>query len=233
MHSARRTETVTSDWVHALKAVGMVGSSIVEKHLDTGSVPPSLLQPSFSPPRPPSPPPHDLDGLLGPDLSGKADKDARKYIPAHFPSFPSKHTWKATPVYTSRESDPRKIREKATEEGILAEQSLRKLMAAQKAGLQGNKARKQRRSKRMKKSDALWQDAMNDLQADEEEREEIERRRPQFSFDDEIDDVDEGWNNENETRPKPRPEKKKKSNLPEGVHVNYDQKYWRKSARGF
>ncbi|KAF2020378.1 hypothetical protein BU24DRAFT_416084 [Aaosphaeria arxii CBS 175.79] len=233
MMSARRTSTVASDWVHALQAVGIKGSSVLEPHLDTGEIPPSFLQPAFEPPRPASPPPPDLEGLLGRDLSGKTDKEQRKYIPSHFPSFPSRHTWKATPVFTPRESDPRKIREKATEEGILAEQSLRKLMAAQKAGLQGDKARKQRRSKRIKQSDALWQDAMKDLQGQEEEREEVERRRPQFDFGDDMEEDDDAWRSQEQARMKPPRLEKKKPTIQEGVHVNYDQKFWRKSARGF
>ena len=39
-----------------------------------------------------------------------------------------------TAVYAERENDARRMREKATEEGILAEQALRKLAAAAKSG---------------------------------------------------------------------------------------------------
>lgn len=224
MSSSRRIETVPHDWIYALKASGIHGSSDLEPHLDTGEVSPQVLQPSFPPPEPAEPPPPDLEGLLGAELSGRADKESRKYIPAHFPAFPPKHSWKASPVFTQRENDPRKIREKATEEGILAEQSLRKLMAAQKAGLQGNKARKQKRSKRMKESDALWQEAMKELIAEEENRDAEEKRRR--TFEDGMED--EEYEDEPE---QPKPDRT--VNLLEGVHVNYDQKFWRKSARGF
>lgn len=229
MLSARRTITVPHDWVNALSEAGMSSSSLLEPHLDMGVIPPSLLQPAFAPPKSADPPPPNLEDLLGPGLSGRAEKESKKYIPKHFPAFPSKHTWQATPVFTSRENDPRKIREKATEEGILAEQSLRKLMAAQKAGLQGDKARKQRRSKRMKKSDGLWQDAMKDLIAEEDEWAEKERTRQHFD-DDEMEDS--SWNQATDNQHKSQPERRK-VNLQEGVHVNYNQKFWRKSARGF
>lgn len=230
MSSARRTETVASDWVYGLTSSGLSDSSLIRSHLDTGEIPPSVLQPTFAPPEPAEQPPPDLEGLLGPTLSGKADKESKKYIPSHFPPFPSKHTWKATPVFTQRENDPRKIREKATEEGILAEQSLRKLMAAQKAGVQGNKVGKRKRSKRMRASDEMWHAAMKDVIQDEETTAEAAKKaeaaKNRFEFDMDEEDYDEP-----DVRVPPKPSKK--VNLEEGVHVNYDQKFWRKSARGF
>lgn len=232
MSSARRTTTVPHDWIYALKSSGLKGSAPLEQHFDTGDIPPSFLQPSFAPPEPPEQPPPDLEGMLGPELSGRADKDKRKYIPAHFPPFPPKYAWQATPVYAQRERDPARIREKATEEGILAEQSLRRLMAAQKAGLQKNKARKQRRSKRMKESDQLWQEAMKELIVEDEVRVEEAKKRTQFH--DGLDmDEDEEWEHEPEP-PKTSQvaEKKRSVSLQEGVHVNYDQKFLRKCARG-
>ncbi|KAF1843118.1 uncharacterized protein K460DRAFT_139778 [Cucurbitaria berberidis CBS 394.84] len=225
MTSSRRTDTVAHDWVYALTTVGLRGSAPLDQHLDTGGIPPSLLQPHFEPPAPPEAPPPTTESLLGPELSGKADKDTRPYIPKHFPAFPSRHTYKATPVFTERENDPRKIREKATEEGILAEQSLRKLMAAQKAGIQKQNVGKRKRSKRMKESDKLWQEAMIDL-LDEEQAGEKEEEQRQARLDDEDDEWD---------APRLRtrqPIVDRNVNLEEGVHVDYEQKYWRKSARG-
>jgi transcription initiation factor TFIID subunit 8 len=226
MSSARRTETVSTDWVYALNSNGITGSSLLDQHLDTGEIPPSLLQPSFAPPEPAEQAPPDLEGLLGPGLSGKAEKDSKPYIPSHFPPFPSKHTWKATPVFTERENDPRKIREKATEEGILAEQSLRKLMVAQKKGLQKTNDRvgKRKRSKRMVESDRLWEVAMKEVRDDEDARAEAINR-----FEDDMDE--ETWHNDSQVPTKAKSSLDRKVNL-EGVHVNYDQKFWRKSARG-
>lgn len=44
--------------------------------------------------------------ILGPELSGAAEKDAQHHIPRAFPSFPSIHTYKSTPVV--REYSPPK-----------------------------------------------------------------------------------------------------------------------------
>ena len=234
MTSARRTETVAHDWIYALSNAGIKGSGVLEPHFDTGEIPSCILQPQFDPPAPPEPQPISTDALLGPELSGKTDKEARAYIPKHFPPFPSKNTYKATPVFTKRENDPRKIREMATEEGILAEQSLRKLMAAQKAGIQKQTAGKRKRSKRMKESDALWQDAMTDMLHEEKERELSDARQRQR-------EQDAAWmSDEDEANAylgerdnlQPIINVDRNVNLEEGVHVNYDQRFWRKSARG-
>lgn len=228
MSSSRRTDTVAHDWVYALASSGLRGSGALEPHLDTGDIPPSLLQPHFAPPAPPEAPPPNTDSLLGPGLSGKTDKETRPYIPSHFPPFPSKHTYKSTPVFTKRENDPRKIREKATEEGILAEQSLRKLMAAQKAGIQKQNVGKRKRSRRMKESDKLWQAAMTDLLADEKQNEKDEAHQRAMEAEEEPD-----WDAPLEARQRQALLTVDRNvNLEEGVHVNYEQRFWRKSARG-
>lgn len=227
MTSSRRTDTVPYDWIYALASTGHRGSGILEQHFDTGEIPPSLLQPHIDPPVAPEPPPPDFESLLGPGLSGKDDKEKRPYIPAHLPPFPSRHTYKQSPVYTERENDPRKIREKATEEGIQAEQSLRKLMAAQKAGIQKQNAGKRKQSARMKESNKLWQEAMSDLMAEEKEREKEEERRQLRQQEDE-DEND--W--DAPIAPRRQPGVERNVNLEEGVHVNYEQRFWRKSATG-
>ncbi|OAK99607.1 hypothetical protein IQ06DRAFT_251851 [Phaeosphaeriaceae sp. SRC1lsM3a] len=228
MISARRTDTVAHDWIYALASSGLRGSGPLEQHFDTGDVPPSLLQPHFDPPAPPEAPPPDTESLLGANLSGKTDKETRSYIPSHFPPFPSKHTYKATPVFTDRENDPRKIREKATEEGILAEQSLRKLMAAQKAGIQKQNAGRRKRSRRMKESDKLWQQAMTQLLEDEKQSEKEEEQRRAREAEEEAD-----WDAPLDSRTRQAALTVDRNvNLEEGVHVNYDQRFWRKSARG-
>ncbi|KAH9873303.1 hypothetical protein J1614_005701 [Plenodomus biglobosus] len=226
MASSRRTEIIPHDCIYALATAGLRGSAALDPHLDTGELPPTLLQPPFDPPAPPEAPPPDTESLLGSTLSGKADKEMRAYIPKHFPAFPSKHTYKATPVFTERENDPRKIREKATEEGISAEQSLRKLMAAQKAGIQKQNVGKRKRSKRMKQSDSLWQEAMVDLLAEESARDnEDQQRRARIA------EEDGGWDVPVDP-PIRQSAVDRNANLDEGLHVNYEQKFWRKSARG-
>lgn len=68
--------------------------------------------------------------FLGPQLSGEDDRARSAHIPHHFPQFPSKHTYRHTPVFTQRDVDPRRIRERATEDGRYGEEALRKLARA-------------------------------------------------------------------------------------------------------
>ena len=82
----------------------------------------------------PSPPPEEdsfkILPSLGPLLTDEDDRVQNAYIPKHFPDFPSKHTYRHTPVFTEREQDARKIRERATEDGRHGEEALRKLARA-------------------------------------------------------------------------------------------------------
>lgn len=50
--------------------------------------------------------------------------------PKHFPHLPGSHTYKATSTYTPRELNPRRIRERATEEGRMGEAALQKFVGA-------------------------------------------------------------------------------------------------------
>ena len=69
--------------------------------------------------------------LLSSFLSSRTDAVVEmEFIPKHFPHLPSKHTYKATPEFLDREQDPRKTRERATEEGKLGEEALRRLVSA-------------------------------------------------------------------------------------------------------
>ncbi|KAI4264357.1 MAG: hypothetical protein L6R42_000542 [Xanthoria sp. 1 TBL-2021] len=98
--------------------------------------------------------------FLGADLNDTSDQRSRSYIPRHFPTLPSKHTYQATAEYPSREEDPRKIRERAAEEGRLAEEALRRLVSAKssdrpptlRGGRRGKSVREQR--------DDLWKETM-------------------------------------------------------------------------
>ncbi|KAI5811684.1 transcription factor TFIID complex subunit 8 C-term-domain-containing protein, partial [Peziza echinospora] len=76
--------------------------------------------------------PDTLRRLLGNELDG--GNDQREYIPEYLPPFPSKHTYLETPVFTERPREPRIIREMATEEARLAENALRKILAAAVTG---------------------------------------------------------------------------------------------------
>ncbi|KAJ6157830.1 hypothetical protein N7470_005422 [Penicillium chermesinum] len=63
-------------------------------------------------------------------LRGEESETDRSYVPKNFPDFPSKHTYSATPVFTERDNDPRKIREQAADDGRHGEEALRRLASA-------------------------------------------------------------------------------------------------------
>ncbi|KAG0028274.1 transcription initiation factor TFIID subunit 8 [Podila clonocystis] len=56
---------------------------------------------------------------------------ARTPVPDHLPAFPSKHSYRQTPVYVKRPTDPQKIRELNAEQSRLVESNLKRLMAAE------------------------------------------------------------------------------------------------------
>ncbi|KAH8424358.1 TBP-associated factor 8 family protein [Aspergillus melleus] len=127
MLSSRRIQPIPQDFEHALKRHSLRLDDLIPhtKPPPTSEPIPTLL---------PSPPPED-DSFktlpsLGPQLSGEDDRVRSAHIPKHFPEFPSKHTYRHTPVFTEREQDARKIRERATEDGRHGEEALRKLARA-------------------------------------------------------------------------------------------------------
>ncbi|PGH30726.1 hypothetical protein GX50_06488 [[Emmonsia] crescens] len=138
MSSCRRMQPIPLDFEHALRNTNI--------HLDSlrqylkpspSSQQQEIQQQIHSLPTPPPSSPNPATDLpfLGPDLSGTPHRQLSTHIPKHFPNFPSRHTYRETAVFTTRETDPRKIREKATEEGRLGEEALRKLARAGREGL--------------------------------------------------------------------------------------------------
>ncbi|KAL5333513.1 transcription factor TFIID complex subunit 8 C-term-domain-containing protein [Aspergillus crustosus] len=128
MLSSRRLQPIPQDLEYALKRHSLPVHSLLP-HIQ----PPQKLEPI--PTQLPSPPPDDDDDFkilpsLGPQLSGEDDRIRSLYIPKHFPEFPSKHTYRHTPVFTERERDPQKIRERAADYGRHGEEALRKLARA-------------------------------------------------------------------------------------------------------
>ena len=88
----------------------------------------------------PTPPPDDAfhgnvnppDSFLGPKLNSQGDLRRFSRTTSSLPPLPSAHTYKDTAVFPQRETDTRRIRELATEEGKLGEQALRRLAGAVK-----------------------------------------------------------------------------------------------------
>ncbi|KAI9926103.1 hypothetical protein ASPWEDRAFT_107543 [Aspergillus wentii DTO 134E9] len=127
MLTSRRIQPIPQDFEHAMKRQSLRADDLLPylKPLPNVEPNPTLL---------PTPPPEEdffkSVSFLGPQLSGEEDRSRSAHIPRHFPEFPSKHTYRHTPVFTEREQDPRKIREKATEDGRHGEEALRKLARA-------------------------------------------------------------------------------------------------------
>ena len=127
MLACRRTQPLPQDFLQALHTHQLSLRSLLP-HLDP-PVAPSQSQFSFDSA------PIDNDEqqqlkFLGPLLNGTQEQKAKKFVPKHFPDLPSTHTYKATPEFPEREQDPRKVRERATEEGRLGEEALRRLVGA-------------------------------------------------------------------------------------------------------
>lgn len=128
MLACRRTQAIPQDFLQSLHLHQLSLRSLLP-HLNP-PVPPSQSQPLL--PLDDSAPALQNQRLPTFDFSMndrlKTGKNA--YIPKNFPSFPSEHTYKATPNVPVRENNPKKTRERAIEEGRLGEAALRKLVNA-------------------------------------------------------------------------------------------------------
>ncbi|OAA53025.1 bromodomain associated domain protein [Cordyceps fumosorosea ARSEF 2679] len=98
--------------------------------------------------------------LLGSELSGQADKDAKSYIPSTFPDFPSKHTYKFTPQDNAMSRDSQKIREEAALNAQQGEDALRRLVRASKMRNQKEAKALVERDNQGKERFRLWESTM-------------------------------------------------------------------------
>ncbi|KAF8419426.1 transcription factor TFIID complex subunit 8 C-term-domain-containing protein [Tirmania nivea] len=182
-HAQRRTRPTVVDFQQML----------LQKNISINDLDDEMRRVPLTPPIPLLPPPaisaEEMDfrentttvqDLLGAELDGGADK--RQYIPGHLPAFPSKHTYLTTPVFTERPREPRVIREMATQEAMLAESALRKILAAAAGGNNKRKAPKdvegEEKSKtgvavapsvlKKKRRDEIWENTFNAIKASEE-----------------------------------------------------------------
>lgn len=161
MEGARRAQPILSDFEYSLKKHGLtdhllhphmkppvskdlrqITLELEDIRIDDAGVPPLLL---------------------GEELSGEADKLTKPYIPKKFPAFPSKHTYKATDQMPERETDPRKIREKATQAARSGEEALRKLVGIGKVSDQKGVKKAMVKSQEKRHKHELWEKAMADL----------------------------------------------------------------------
>ena len=110
--------------------------------------------------------------LLETFWNAAAESDGAKFVPNHFPQLPSKHTYKATAILRIREDDPRKIREKAAEEGRLGEEALRKLVgAASDSQITGLVQTNKKRSPKEQQED-MWRKTMQSIGVEDDSRNE-------------------------------------------------------------
>ncbi len=157
MLSCRRTTPTPQDFLQALHT-HQLSLRCLLPHLDP-PVPPEKSQfPIQS--ETPQEDEHQQLRSLGPILNGELNEQAKGYVPKHFPDFPSRHTYKATDEFPNREFDPRKVRERATEEGRLGEEALRRLVGAG-SGHPAHESRQSQGSKSMRaKRDQMFLETM-------------------------------------------------------------------------
>ena len=160
---SRRSIPIPLDYEFGLVRMGLTGASL-RPHLKP-PIPAHKSRPTLIDPEPEPPAPLPTTSLLGPELDGAVDKASLRYIPRSFPAFPSRHTYKATPKLTDRETDPRKIREKATEAARHGEEALRRLVNVGKVVALGGR-KKGKKSTKARERQEMWEKTMKDLMKD-------------------------------------------------------------------
>lgn len=165
MNAARRNTPIAPDFDSAFYALDLP--------LPDDQLSPYTTKPEINPPLLPTPPPddelhhsHELpERLLGPELSRQQDLKKFSFNTSSLPPVPSAHTYRDTAVFLERETDSKRIRELATEEGKLGEQALRKLAGAAKLDVAlstepETRYVKDRRPRRLRRMPILTEEAM-------------------------------------------------------------------------
>ena len=159
MLSCRRTRPIPQDYLRALHTHQLTLSSLLP-HLDS-IITPIESQPTLSLDRTRTDDVSKELPFVEATLNGTSNLPSTPFIPQHFPHFPGKHTYKATSEFIDRDQDPRKLRERATEEGRLGEEALRRLVSAG-SGEEMNHDKKAKVNKDSRKHrEELWRETMN------------------------------------------------------------------------
>jgi len=213
-----------------------------------------------------------LDPILGPALSSAPLRATRRFVPSHLPAWPSRHTWQSTAVFARRPDDDldaagsgkegdegrekmKSVRERATEEAVMAEQALRRLMSGSKSraakreeeerkrrvesgdgevgdGRRRNREEDDRRRRERKVQDswdAVWKAAQR---MDEEEREREEKERQAEMEMGEVEMEDDMLMMMEMEAPMGAKKAKVLLNAPfeSDMLVNHDRRFWRESG---
>jgi transcription initiation factor TFIID subunit 8 len=156
--ASRREHPTPVDFEAALRIYNLSTSSL-KPHLRNPR-PPSVLAPTVGVTICTDQEAFAVLPLLGPELSGKADKDDKPYIPSNFPDFPSRHTYSFSPQEDASTRDLKNSRVEAARTAQQGEDALRRLVRA-------SKMRKQKEVKTLVETDVhgkerfrLWEATM-------------------------------------------------------------------------
>ncbi|KAJ8132817.1 hypothetical protein O1611_g810 [Lasiodiplodia mahajangana] len=160
-HAARRSDPIPTDYEAVLRYYNLPLWSL-KPHLKN-PVPKKLLEPTFYDPvienttylenTPP---------VLGDELDGKYEKEERAWIPKHFPSFPSKHTYRYTPAELPAKNTEKK-RAEALADARKAEMALRRIDRAAKLTRQKELKEVAHRNTLTKQRHEAWEGLLKSL----------------------------------------------------------------------
>ncbi|TRX91976.1 hypothetical protein FHL15_007073 [Xylaria flabelliformis] len=160
-HASRRNDTIPTDFEAVLRQHNLPLSSL-KPHLKN-PIPKKLLEPTFYDPiienttyLEKTPP------VLGDELDGRYEKEERAWIPKHFPSFPSKHTYRYTPAEPPTKNTEKK-RAEALADARKAEQALRRINRAAKMTRQKELRMAAQRNVLTKQRHDSWEGLMKSL----------------------------------------------------------------------
>ncbi|MCJ1250711.1 hypothetical protein MMC30_007939 [Trapelia coarctata] len=211
MLSCRRIQAIPQDFLYALNAHQLTLRSLLP-HLDP-PISPAKSQPPLTAQSVLDHEDQERDRLLTKLLNDSTQQKLSN--PQHFPNLPSKHTYQFESIYTPRVADPRKVRERATEEGRLGEEALRKLVRVHTVESPTTLSRPQNRKVSLRdQGRALWKATMEAVLKTESE-DSASRSIEHGPGEMDLDIADSGHTNLSSYF---------------GSPVNADRRYWRKGA---
>jgi len=214
MLSCRRIQAIPQDFLYALSTQQLTLRSLLP-HLDP-LIPPNKSQPPLTAQLVLEHETQERAHILTTLLTDSPPRGSLvPQVPQHFPRLPGKHTYQFEETYTSRETDPRKVRERATEEGRLGEGALRKLVSVHVVELPTTSSRPRNRKLPVREQGrALWKATMEAVL--KAEIEDSAGRVTELEPDDmELDIADSGYN---------------AASSYFGSTVNAERRYWRKGS---